>query len=157
MKTHEILGLEPYERFEVKGHDGTFMLDSKGAVRYGEGSAQTAYSDFLAILINDPDRIIHRTRLTEEQVKMLKAMPSLYLYWLVKNKAGQILSYQDKPKKNESGWTVERIGRPDQAKWFPQNMHIHQDNVLDNLVSWDDSEPLNILKTLRDAGARYNA
>jgi hypothetical protein len=153
-KIHEILGVEPGEVFTINSLNGKYAVNPEGMLIQVSGEAidNPCEADAFAYRRAINKGIIRRKRLTTEQVKMLKAMPNLYLYWLVKTKAGQILSYQEKPTKNEYGWEMKEREYTRKGKRYLQNMHIHQDDVLDFLVSWSDPEPLNIIQTLKDNG-----
>jgi hypothetical protein len=145
MRIHKILGVEPYERFEVKGCDGEFMLDSQGAVRFGKNMEMSAYSQFTAVLINHPERIIRKPRLTAEQIELLKAGYVLDMSWLAKDEDGEMNMYCMRPVKKELIWALNP--RSSRA------VDLRCDTPLASLVSWDDPEPLDIEQTLRDAGA----
>jgi len=143
-RMHEILGVEPYERFEVKGRDGEFMLDAEGAVRFGKNMEMSAYSQFTAVLINHPENIIRKPRLTAEQKYALEAIYKVFgMRWLVYD-AKIDIAYASKMKperhKENELWMVPG-----------PKMDLWVSSTLVNLAS--STEPLDIAQALRDAGA----
>ena len=93
------------------------------------------------------DAIIHgitrRPRLTEEQILALNAAVKWFGFkWLVKDKCESVCFWQNKPEKRENHWSAYGGGM------YTDIMTVK----VDNLVSWSDPEPLDIVQTLRDAG-----
>ena len=144
MRMHEILGVEPMQANTYRDGDKElhFYVDSDGRPRCLGDTPLTAYE--ICLLINHPERIIRKPRLTGEQVAELKALATLGLRYTTKSRIGQIISHGNKPRKMETHWASERsINEPG---------FIHVNEVLGNLVSWSDPEPLDIVQTLKDAG-----
>ena len=74
----EILGVEVGERFSVEGQRGgnPLYVDGDGWVRYvSDGTISTSA---VTIAINHPERIIRKTRWTEQEIKKAKAIKVLW-------------------------------------------------------------------------------
>ena len=74
MKTrmHEILGVEPFEKFQVVGgYEGrNYSLDKDGWMRWGDSNWESDVEDVYNAINNG---IIRKPRLTNEQEEQLKA------------------------------------------------------------------------------------
>lgn len=148
MKTrmHEILGVEPGEVFAVEGYKGEFYLDDYGHLVGFKGAYGTP-SGVLVVAVNFG--IIRKPRLTAEQLYALEALYRVFgAEWLCKDKdAFPATMYNEKPKKSP---------RTNEFIWMSgcelrQELYYEKAKLRD-LVSWADTEPLDILKTLRDNG-----
>ena len=140
MRMHEILGVEPGERFKIDGHQWEFALDSKGAVKYGKNMETFAFSDIAAEIINHPERIIRKPRLTGEQAETLKALKVLGYAYVTEDEFGPVCAHEYLPAKRNTAW------RSNGSVWKDSHKR------LDDLVSWSDPEPLDIVQVLKDAG-----
>jgi len=148
-RMHEVLGVEPHEPFEVKGHDGNFILDSSGAVRFGKHFEHSAYSEFVAEIINYPERITRRPRLTEEQVAMLKAAWALGARYIAREGNSGLRLSDNAP-------IVLMGGR---LKIADDNLTMYIEsysNPLVELVKQSDPEPLDIVQVLRENGCEVD-
>jgi hypothetical protein len=137
---HEILGVEPLELMCYEDDVGQiwFMVDQAGHVlNAGNGELN---SRAVCKIVNRPERIIRKPRLTEAQIKILKAALTLGFGWLAKDADGSTFLYEGKPKKEQNYWTNDT-----------QAIKVSVEQVSD-LVSWDDPEPLDIAATLKAAG-----
>ena len=68
-RMHEVLGVEAFERFQIKGLSGHFFLTEAGQICPNEAGID---NDYIIDAINRG--ITRRPRLTEEQVKQFKAL-----------------------------------------------------------------------------------
>ena len=147
-RMHEILGVEPGERFEIIGctingrsyphfltEKGVMMLDRDAG--FGEVEATGA---FVSAAINHG--IIRKPRLTAEQVEILKAFATIGFKWLGQEADGRVFAYWKHPRKENGGWYGS----------IRSTMLLEEANAVKPLVSWADTEPLDILQTLRDNG-----
>ena len=88
-----------------------------------------------------------KSRLTEEQVKRLRALIALEAMYLAKNKDGSVGAFVNKPTKNALYWNTN-----DSYVFYLSIVGT----CLSELVSWEDPEPLDIVQTLRDAGVEVD-
>ena len=148
---HELLEVEPGEVYEYEKGISTFAfyIDETGQV-YGVDNSETdrlsAY--YITKLINEPEGIIRKPRLTEEQIRHLKGLALLGFNYIAKDRSGLSYVYTNKPSKTVKVW-ISKTGL----------IHLLSSlNALDLcfLVSWDDPEPLNILETLKAAGVEIS-
>jgi hypothetical protein len=143
-RMHEILGVEPNERFKVQNwHEkNEAYVDEKGvviSVLSGEFPRQLDAHD-VCLLVNHPERVIRKPRLTEAQIKYLKAALTLEFEWLAKDAGGSTYFYERKPTQFASSWGCRG-----------QSIEVFVEEVR-ALVSWNDPEPLDIAATLKAAG-----
>lgn len=147
-RMHEVLGVELGERFQIKGqtprYDQNFFVDENGDVRREGWSSP--FDRAAVYLINHPERIIRRPRLTDEQVAQLKALVTLGFKWLAKQRKGYVMFFHKKPHKNGIWFS----GTGDEQEDF--GVELPNDTHLSSLVSWSDPSPLDIVATLKAAG-----
>lgn len=143
-RMHEILGVEPNERFKVQQwHEkNEAYVDDKGDVILvlSNEFPQQLDAHHVCLLVNHPERIIRKPKPTKEQIKILKAALTLEFGWMAKDADGSTFLYEGKPKKEQNYWTNDT-----------QAIKVFVEQVSD-LVSWSDSEPLDIAATLKAAG-----
>jgi len=143
-RMHEILGVEPNERFKVQQwHEkNEAYVDDKGDVILvlSNEFPQQLDAHHVCLLVNHPERIIRKPKPTKEQIKILKAALALGFKWLAKDKNGSTFIYKLAPKKSDRFWM-----------FGGQDIVITSERVGD-LVSWSDPEPLDIAATLKAAG-----
>jgi len=84
-----------------------------------------------------------KSRLTEEQVKRLRALIALEAMYLAKNKDGSVGAFTNKPTKNALYWNTN-----DSYVFYLSIVGT----CLSDLVSWSDPEPLDIVQVLRENG-----
>ena len=149
-RMHEVLGVEPEERFTYS--EWEFWLSESGLLYRicDDGTSILATQGRLVFFINNPEHITRRPRLTEEQVKRLRALVTLGFKWLAKQRKGCVMFFQKKPHKNAIGFSGTGDEEEDYGVVLPNDTH------LSSLVSWSDPEPLDIVQTLRDAGEEVN-
>lgn len=70
----EVLGVDVGEHFYIDGFKGEYHVNSDGVLKWG---GQTS-CDAIYEAINHPDRIIHKTRWTEQEVELAKAISKLF-------------------------------------------------------------------------------
>lgn len=70
----EVLGVDVGEHFYIDGFKGEYHVNSDGVLKWG---GQTS-CDAIYEAINHPDRIIHKTRWTEQEVEIAKAVKLLF-------------------------------------------------------------------------------
>jgi len=143
-RMHEILGVEPNERCKVQNwHEkNEAYVDEKGdviLVLSGEFPQQLD-AHHVCLLVNHPERIIRKPRLTEAQIKYLKAALTLEFEWLAKDADGCTYFYERKETKFPKNWGC----RAQSIKVFVEEVR--------ELVSWGDPDALDIAATLKAAG-----
>ena len=149
-RMHEVLGVEPEERFTFSEYgDRKFWLSGSGLLygAYDDGKGFVGgptTQGTLVRFINHPERITRRPRLTEEQVAQLKALVTLGYGWIVKDLEGLPYACASKPKKERDDW---RDGGA-----FTNLYPFMPTNCLMDLPDWSDPEPLDIVQTLRQNG-----
>jgi hypothetical protein len=135
----------PFE-FVCNGMKYTLIIEHEGHVwrlNHAKGRRMLAAS-IVCELVNHPERITRRPRLTEEQMAQLKALVTLGYGWIVKDLEGLPYACASKPKKERDDW---RGGGA-----FIDLYPFMPTNCLMDLPDWSDPEPLDIVQTLRDAG-----
>jgi len=152
-RMHELCQVEPGEVATYQDVDPKNNFNFK-VTMYGEPVFEN--SSFLepgkiVKIINHPDRIIRQPKVTEEQVKELKALLVFGFYWLTKDSGQNSYAYVSKPIKQIYDWDQDYLDRAEQKylrlpEWL---------NVID-LVSWDDPAPLDIVQTLRANGVEID-
>lgn len=147
-RMHEICRMEPMIPFEFvcNGMKYTLIIEHEGHVwrlNHAKGRRMLAAS-IVCELVNHPERITRRPRLTEEQMAQLKALVTLGYGWIVKDLEGLPYACASKPKKERDDW---RGGGA-----FIDLYPFMPTNCLMDLPDWSDPEPLDIVQTLRDAG-----
>ena len=145
-RMHEVLGVATEERFTFSEYgDRKFWLSGSGMMYCvnDDGISIPATQGALVFFINNPERITYRPRLTEEQVKRLRALIALEAMYLAKNKDGSVGAFTSKPQRNALYWNTN-----DSYVFYLSIVGT----CLSELVSWEDPEPLDIVQTLRDAG-----
>ena len=146
-RMHEICRMEPMIPFEFVCNNikYTLVIEHEGHVwrlNHAKGKRMLAAS-VVCELVNHPERIIRRPRLTEEQVKRLRALIALEAMYLAKNKDGSVGAFTSKPQRNALYWNTN-------------DSYVFYINIvgtcLSELVSWEDPEPLDIVQVLRQNG-----
>ena len=77
----EVLGVEPEEKFEIRGNTlGRFRINKYGTfqIEISNDCWGTSTLECLNILINHPENIIRKPRWTEQEVERAKAIKMLY-------------------------------------------------------------------------------
>lgn len=141
-RMHEVLGVEPGENFRIAGIIPEFWLDEDGEFicETDEGYDELNVADVVDAINHGVTRC---PRLTEEQVKRLRALIALEAMYLAKNKDGSVGAFINKPAKNALYWNTN-----DSYVFYLSIVGT----CLSDLVSWSDPEPLDIVQVLRDAG-----
>ena len=149
-RMHEVLGVEPYERFSISSttpwHGRWLFVDERGDLR--EEGVKPPFDRAAVFLVNHPECIIRKPRLSEEQVKELKALLVFDKKWLVKEVEllGIVWAFSEKPTREEDGgWWSDEIENN-----FVMTLPLGA--AVNSLVSSSDLAPLDIVATLRDAG-----
>lgn len=140
-RMHEILGVEPYEDFKVKGQAGEYCLDKNGdplQTIFEGNRIGGVYGFVITAAINHG--IIRRPRYTPKQAEVLKALKVIGYAdgFLTKDSDGTVFAHKTKPYKGCEEWLGSKT-----YSFIPGNI---------GLVSWDDDEPLSIAQALLDAG-----
>ena len=148
-RMHEVLGVATEDWFTFSEYgDRKFWLSGSGLLygAYDDGKGFVggpATQGTLVRFINYPERITRRPRLTEEQVKRLRALIALEAMYLAKNKDGSVGAFTSKPQRNALYWNTN-------------DSYVFYINIvgtcLSELVSWEDPEPLDIVEKLRQNG-----
>lgn len=145
-RMHEVLGVETNERFRIAGYSR-----SEEFYLLGNGTLTTdrvvCYQGVLVEIINHPERIVRtppKPRLSEEQVKQLRALVTLGYRWLIKDSTDAVFAYAKMPAKQSEWWNCGGA-----------NVRIFIDlppGILTSLVYWSDPDPLDIVATLKANG-----
>ena len=145
MRMHEILGVEPFEKFQVVGgYEGrNYSLDKDGWMRWGDSNWESDVEDVYNAINNG---IIRKPRLTWEQFIILKAVKMLGCNWFTKDDDGRIEGWEIKPRKTTGAW-VEGVG--DTLKSCFVNLAGAKAMKIEQIITYD--EPLDIAQTLKDA------
>ena len=145
MRMHEILGVEPFEKFQVVGgYEGrNYSLDKDGWMRWGDSNWESDVEDVYNAINNG---IIRKPRLTWEQFIILKAVKMLGCNWFTKDDDGRIEGWEIKPRKTTGAW-VEGVG--DTLKSCFVNLAGAKAMKIEQIITYD--EPLDIVQTLKDA------
>ena len=147
MKTrmHEILGVEPGERFGINGYASRmFWLDEDGWMFWGDMDGEGTADDIYRAITYG---IIRKPRLTAEQIEILKALKALGCNWITKDDDGRFEGWEDKPYTTAGVW-CERDESNLESCFV--NLAGKKAMTIDGLISY--AEPLDIAKTLRDNG-----
>ena len=143
-RMHEVLGVEAFEQFQIKGVSGHFFLTAAGQICSNEAGMDNNY---LLDAINHG--ITRRPRLDGCQKHLLKLLAKLDLKWLTIDSQNLIIAWEDKPKRITTAW-FGKEGDYDAVNRYA--ISASKCPTLAALVSWSDPEPLDIVQTLRDAG-----
>lgn len=148
-RMHEILGVQTGQEFSLDSHYPLYVnkMDDYGTVRDNFGREVGA--SVIADMVNHPERIIRKPRLTEEQIAQLKALMAFTMKWMAKDMLDHVYAYNFKPQKSREEWVL-----PDDLIGHGTSDYMelpHRCAVFD-LVSWFDDEPLDIAQCLRDNG-----
>mgnify|MGYP000998881969 CR=1 FL=1 len=142
-RMHEVLGVEPFEKFQVVGgYEGrNYSLDKDGWMRWGDSNWESDVEDVYNAINNG---IIRLPRLTDEQEEQLRALVTLGYRWLIKDSTDAVFAYAKMPAKQSEWWNCGGA-----------NVRIFIDlppGILTSLVSWSDPAPLDIVQVLRQNG-----
>ena len=154
-RMHEVLGVEPEERFMYSDYgDREFWLSESGLLygAYDDGKVMSAVTQgTLVLFINNPERITRRPRLTEEQVRVLEALYEVFDFkWLAKQKDGQVMAYANRPNKSEDWYGCWFSGEGDNEEDY--GWKVKDGSPVWGLISWYDPAPLDIVQVLRQNG-----
>lgn len=140
-RVHEVLGVETREPFTINGKCGVFYLNNDGSLCSVEGVLDNIW---LPEAINKG--IVTKLKPTEKQIEQLKALLTLGYRYLTKDRNCLCATaYNAKPTKRAEAWDVNK--RTYSCTYTRETLAIN------DLVSWSDDEPLDIVQTLRDNGA----
>ena len=148
-RMHEILGVEPGEvfEFEARGERVKFRIDAAGNLfRETMDHRRIPSPREVVEIINNTDRIIRKPRLTEKQKTELKHLAGLGLKYLTTDWSGWLHARDVKPTKTSCCW-ADLSGYAFAQRFLT---HKSRSGALADLVSYDDSEPLDIIQTLKD-------
>lgn len=146
-RMHEILGVEPNERFKVQNwyEKNEVYVDDKGDVILviNNNIRQPLDARDVCVLVNHPERIIRKPKLTEEQIRHLKGWALVGATHVAEDSDGDVRIFWFKPSRGEVHWGIAG-----------QMIFLHDtmSSCLCDLVSWSDPEPLDIAATLKAAG-----
>ncbi len=142
-RMHEILGVEPYEVFEIKGCGSKYRINELGYMDWinENGAWETAYrSTYYAVYEAINNGIIRKHSLTNEQKRYLKALLSLGFKW--------IETHNDQV--NPTVWAnYDPATQTYQNDYQVLTYRIYR--VLRDVLDASQS-PLNIEQALKDAG-----
>ena len=141
MRMHEILGVEPMQANTYRDGDKElhFYVDSDGRPRCLGDTPLTAYE--ICLLINHPERIIRKPRLTGEQAEHLKALNLLGFNYLFEANYGAHIASISKPVYARNAWVAKMCKIAELPKEWLFFSLLKENNGL-----------VDIVQTLRDAG-----
>ena len=141
MRMHEILGVEPMQANTYRDGDKElhFYVDSDGRPRCLGDTPLTAYE--ICLLINHPERIIRKPRLTGEQFEVLKALKVLGFNYLFEANYGAHIASISKPVYARNAWGAKMCKIAELPKEWLFFSLLKENNGL-----------VDIVQTLKDAG-----
>jgi hypothetical protein len=149
MKMHEILGVKPGEVFYFQTEKYRYMVSEYGHLLYdkqGVGWADVMSIDRLTEIINHPELIIRKPRLTPEVIEVLKIFRALGCRYVTKDDDGRIEAWEIKPISVAGAW-VE--GKGDTIESCFVNLCGAKAMLIDSLL--DYGKPLDIEAALGGA------
>ena len=124
----EVLGVEPEEKFEIRGNiEDCFRINRYGAfqVEISHDTWNDAPVFCLTNIINHPDNIIRKPRFTEQEVERAKAIKVLYPeICYIKNDDGWLRGIT----KGKESIFLDRV-----LSWFP-SVQPGQSYTLDEII-----------------------
>jgi hypothetical protein len=142
-RMHEVLGVEPDKVYTWRSRGKfSFYVNQEGEPRNSDGGLLDAVH-IIALVLN-PERIIRKPRLSEEQVRQLRALVTIGCLWLVQDDDESTYALVSTPHKSKEPW-YSRAG----------GFQISVDSptaCLIELVKSSDPEPLDIVATLKANG-----
>lgn len=152
-RMHELCQVEPGEVATYQDVDPKNNFNFK-VTMYGEPVFEN--SSFLepgkiVKIINHPDRIIRRPRVTEEQLRELEALHTLGYRWIAKDESWLVCAFVSKPVRKCKDW-AQPVSDDGRNKYIWLLFHLG----INSLVSWSDPEPLDIVQTLRANGVEID-
>lgn len=147
-KVHELLGVEPNERFKIMSCGTTYVSDyyinSKGTLwECGDkGEMREPGNSFLTGLLNGNLKIIRRPTLTDEQREVLELLRNIGLNKVARDEDGSITAFEKCPVKGRDYWLSGAEGG------YCETQRL---SCLRPLIP-DWTVPLDIEQTLREAG-----
>ena len=152
-RIHEILGIEPGETAVFQGSEPmekrNIRINEVGKVEFQAlytGEWYVINVSTLCYIIDHPESIIRKPRLTEKQKTELKHLAGLGLKYLTTDWSGWLHARDVKPTKTSCCW-ADLSGYAFAQRFLT---HKSRSGALADLVSYDDSEPLDIIQTLKD-------
>jgi hypothetical protein len=149
-RIHELLELEPYEQFDIRGYDETFYLSQGGTVHEVKENTlnEPVAQLMLSILIQDPFLILRKPNLIIKDKGELKILEGLYLKgyrYMVKDSHGCLFAYKEEPWKNDKEWK-SATG----VDWVLVLIELFWGVF--NMCKFSDSKPLEIAEVLKANG-----
>ena len=146
-RIHEILGIEPGETAVFQGSEPmekrNIRINEVGKVEFQAlytGEWYVINVSTLCYIIDHPESIIRKPRLTEKQIELLKALLLFSFHYLAADMNNSLFAYGDLPERSQFCWycsfNVLIVG---EAK-----------KELLPLAPWDATKPLDIIQTLKD-------
>lgn len=147
-RMHEVLGVETGQVFYFETTSGLYqeyVLDTKGHLFRNHKTQRIESPRTMADIINHPERITRRPRLTEEQVAMLKAAWALGARYIAREGNSRLRLSDNAPIVLMGG----RLKITDDSL----TMYIESySNPLVELVKQSGPAPLDIVQVLRQNG-----
>ena len=152
MRMHEILGVEPGEVFvynSIYCNEVKYNLDAQGNMyRAVENHKRVPSPREIVDIINHPERIIRKPRLTDGQIEALMILHTHFgAKWLATDgpeddRFVEAFFDKEKPGMNKGFWFGEN--------WFHISFQAPIRKEIEPLLN--PNEPLDIVQTLKDAG-----
>ncbi len=141
-----MLGVKKDEQFTIlTKEDKHYKLGAICELMVWDEKSQTWHDEnsyHFAEILNHPEYILRRPRLTDEQRKVMEALAVLGFKWVAKDMRGGLWAYGKKPERTVSAW----------QPWDDcQVMKLPNTEITTPLIP-DWTQPLDIDKTLREAG-----
>ena len=145
MRMHEILGVEPGEVFGYKnacGDEVKYNLDAQGNVfRAVEDHKRVPSPREIVDIINHPELIIRKPRLSAEQIEHLKALNLLGFNYLFEANYGAHIASISKPVYARNAWVAKMCKIAELPKEWLFFSLLKENNGL-----------VDIVQTLKDVG-----
>lgn len=151
-RMHQMLEVEPGEEFLYKNiccDTAKYNLDAQGNVfRAVEDHRRVPSPREIVEILNHPERIIRKPRLTQAQIELLKAGHSLGMRWITRDTDGTIGMYKNAPK----FWECKCDAYWEEFPTGSSHIELDKKSPLAPLVVYYD-RLLNITEILKDCGA----
>ena len=151
-KEFDFQGIKLDEEFDIVCDDKELMCDNPYKFKHDSRKVILVEKHYREVrgwvilkLLSGEYQIKKRTKVTERQKEILKALYVLGFRWIAKDKVDDFMfAYEEKPfKKNSKWWEIEKGS-------CINDYDLKSLKELSNLVNWEDSEPLEIEKAIKE-------
>lgn len=147
-RMHEILGVEPGQRFWLKYNDGManksidYFLDEGGNLRYyiSADATEGSYAGMPELVMAINRGVIKKPKYMPEVLEKLKALQILGFKWLARDEDCAEWVYDRRPSRGIGWWNANA-----------ENTTAYVMKPPLGLTSWADPEPLSIDAAIKEA------